>query len=112
MKTYDGYAVVRRSTLAWLLERHREAPECSIPLEIARDLRITSSNLSVPTTTVRPCGPILSVEQHIELLRADPLSGMPDDPHSRRFLETIVGVCHRVLANEGEAESRIIGGDE
>ena len=105
----DGYAVVRASTLAWLLERHRAAPEAPIPTEVAVDLREVVQSVSAPHPAeerLRLAGPVLSEEQHATLL-AEGLS-LPSGK-AGEFWRLVVRVVHQMLTNEGEAVLRLLG---
>jgi len=107
----DGYAVVRSSTLAWLIDRHRTAPEAPLPMEVAVDLREVARDIRAPRPAeerMRLAGPVLSEEQHVQLLA----EGL-DLPAGKagEFWRIVVKVVHRMLTNEGEAVLHLIGGD-
>lgn len=111
----DGYAVIRKTTLAWLIERHRQAPEEDLPVEVARDLGVAVVGVDAPhpaDDALRTLGPILSTEQHIELLESDPRLRLPKDPSGSQFWNMVVSIVHAVLTNEGQAALRIIGGKD
>lgn len=114
----DGYAVIRNSTLAWLLERARvesELLEC--PEEVARDLAsvLNLGKVEAPVTPedrLRGIGPILSPEQHEELLLDARELDLPRGKHDGAFWRLVVGVVHGMMSNEAEAVLRLIGAKE
>lgn len=109
----DGYALIRKSTLAWLLERHRRAPDEELPIEVARDLGEAVVGVEAPQAAedpLRALGPILTAEEHIELLTADRALGLPADKGAAQFWHVVVRVVLGIMSNEGQAALRIIGG--
>jgi len=113
----DGYAVIRSSTLAWLLERARvegELRDC--PEEVARDLgkALVAGNVSAPEPEerLRTLGPVLSVDQHLELLQDDRDLDLPRDRQGGAFWRVVARVVHAMMTNEAEAVLRLIGGSE
>jgi hypothetical protein len=107
----DGYAVIRRSTLAWLLERCRlEGEVRDVPEEVARDLSEVVAKVEAPIDTdrLRALGPVLSVEEHEHFLADDPDLDLPRDKQSGAFWRVVVGVVHAMMQNEGEAVLKII----
>jgi len=112
----DGYAVLRKSTLAWLLEVYRAAGDRpDIPEEVARDLRVqVTRDLRSPVSAdrLRLAGPLLSAEEHEALLEADADLELPRDKQAGAFWRLVVHVVHAVLRNEGEAALKLIGGED
>jgi len=112
----DGYAVVRKSTLAWLLELYREAGERpDLPEEVARDLRVqVTRDVSVPVDKdrLRVVGPVLSAEEHVQLLEACDDLDLPREKQAGAFWRLVVQVVHEMLRNEGDAVLRLIGGED
>lgn len=113
----DGYVLIRQSTLTWLLEVYRNSSERPpVTDEVAVDLRgAVTAGLRAPVPEVdrlRVAGPILSAEQHLQLLREDEELSLPRDRQSAAFWETVLRVTHRVLSNEAEAVLRLIGEGE
>lgn len=112
----DGYALVRKSTLAWLLEVYRAAenrPE--IPEEVARDLRVqVTRELRSPVSAdrLRLAGPLLSAEEHEALLLEEGSLDLPRDKQGGAFWRLVVHVVHAVLRNEGDAALKLIGGSD
>ena len=108
----DGYSVIRSSTLAWLLERARLSGEVrNVPEEVARDLAEAVVNVEAPVPEeerLRALGPILSVEEHEELLATDDDLELPRDRQSGAFWRLVLRVVHAMQTNEAEAVLRII----
>jgi hypothetical protein len=107
----DGYAVIRSSTLAWLLERCRlEGQVRDVPEEVARDLAEVVERVDAPVDAdrLRTVGPVLSVGEHEHLLADDPDLDLPRDKQAGAFWRLVVGVVHAMLRNEAEAVLRII----
>lgn len=108
----DGYAVIRSSTLAWLLERARvEGETLDVPEEVAIDLGRAVVKLDAPVPSedrLKSLGPMLSVEEHEQLLMADEDLDLPMNKHDGAFWRLVLRVVHSVLRNEGEAVLRII----
>jgi len=108
----DGYAVIRTSTLAWLLERAREEGELrDVPEEVARDLgqAVTKVKAPEPPERLRALGPLLTVEEHMTLLEEDRDLELPRDRHGGQFWRLVVQIVHRMQTNEAEAVLRAIG---
>jgi|WetSurMetagenome_2_1015567.scaffolds.fasta_scaffold458818_2 hypothetical protein len=112
----DGYTLIRKSTLAWLLEIYRASenrPE--IPEEVARDLRVqVTKDIRSPVSAdrIRLAGPLLSAEEHETLLLAEGNLDLPTDKQAGAFWRLVVQVVHGVLRNEGEAALKLIGGED
>ena len=110
----DTYAVVRTSTLTWLLERARVDGELrEVPEEVARDLgqAVTGGKASAPDEErLRALGPVLSAEQHLELLQDDRDLDLPRDRQAGQFWRVVARVVHAMLTNEAEAVMQLIGG--
>lgn len=112
----QSYALIRTETLAWLLEALRAVPtedRPPIPVEVAQDLREVVQNVEAPRPEldrVRGAGPVLSYEQHLDLLAdaAEEL-GLPINKHDGAFWRLVARVTHKMLENEGEAILRVIG---
>ena len=112
----DGYALLRRSTLAYLLECHRLLdPERRPTLteEVALDLReAVSTDLRAPAPAeerLRSVGPVLALEEHLELLAGDQDLKLPGGS-AGEFWRLVARVVHCMLANEAEAVLRLLGG--
>lgn len=111
----DGYVVLRKSSLAWLLERHRLAGQCELPGDVATDLGEAIVDVDAPVPAedrLRTLGPILSLDQHAELLEEDENIGLPRDVQGERFWRTVAGVVHAMLENEGRAALQLLGGNK
>jgi hypothetical protein len=112
----DGYILIRKSTLAWLLEVYRNAgdrPE--VPEEVARDLRAqVTGDLRAPVEAdrLRLAGPLLTAEEHEALLLDDSDLKLPRDAQAGAFWRLVVRVVYAVLQNEGEAAIKLIGGND
>lgn len=108
----DGYALIRKSTLAWLLERARlEGEVRDVPEEVARDLSEAVVNVEAPKPEeerLRALGPVLSIEEHEELLANDRDLDLPRDRQGGAFWRLVLRVVHAVQTNEAEAVLRII----
>jgi hypothetical protein len=108
----DGYSIIRTSTLAWLLERARLEGEIrNVPEEVARDLSEAVVNVEVPVPEedrLRALGPVLSIEEHEELLANDDALDLPRDRQGGAFWRLVLRVVHAVHSNEAEAVLRII----
>lgn len=107
----DGYAVVRRSTLAYLLECARLGGGLeNVPEEAARDLGLAIGSVEAPIDgdRLRATGPILSDREHVELLAADPELNLPTRGQSADFWRVVASVTLAILRNEAEAVRRII----
>jgi len=106
----NGYAILRTSTLAWLLEQSKskvgEAPH-QVLSEIAE--LVENPKVEPPPDLeleLRGSGPLLTVEEHVSLLEDADL-GLPTDRHGGSFWRLVVKVCHEMLVNEAEAARRI-----
>lgn len=113
-RTPDGYVVIRRSTLAWLIERHRvnEIP-ADVPEQVAVDLGEAVINVRAPEPDeerLERFGPLLSSDTHKSLLRRD--VELPTDVAGRSFWELVVDIVHNMMAYEGEAIMRVVGGKD
>jgi hypothetical protein len=108
----DGYAVIRSSTLAWLLERARVEGELrNVPEEVARDLSEAVEHVAAPVPEgdrLRALGPVLAAEEHIELLERDADLELPRDKHGGAFWRLVVRIVLAIQANEAEAVLRLI----
>lgn len=108
----DGYRVVRASTLAWLLERHRTHADTGIevPTEVARDLALAVVDLPAPVDEdrIRAAGPLLSPEEQ-EIYLLEELD-LPRDRAGGQFWRLVVRVVHSMNRNEADAVLRIISG--
>ena len=111
----DGYVLLRASTLAWLLERHRAAGDpVDVPADVAVDLReaVVAGGVRAPTPAgdrLRALGPILSLDQHLELLQSDEDLKLPRDRASGEFWRLVARVTYAILINEAEAVARLLG---
>ena len=111
----DGYVVIRKSTLAWLLERHRAAGQVDVPHEVALDLGENVVDVDAPVPSedrLRTLGPILSIDQHRELLEYDEVLSLPKDVNGGMFWRMVAAIVHTMLANEGRAALQILGGKD
>lgn len=109
----DGYVLLRASTLAWLLERHRtHGEDAPVPEEVALDLRVAAPSVPVRSELdpFRAMGPVLTVEQHEALLQ-DELR-LPADAQAGAFWRQVVAVSYAMMRNEAEAAMRLLAGDE
>lgn len=107
----DGYAVVRKSTIAYLLEVARENGGLDdVPDEVARDLGTVVADIAAPIDEDRlaAVGPILSVRQHVELISSDSELEIPRTKQGSEFWQLVVQITHSVLRNEAEAIRRVI----
>lgn len=108
----DGYAIIRASSLAWLIERARlEGEVRDVPVEVARDLGEAVEHLAAPVPSeerLRAAGPILSLEEHLQLLAEDGDLALPRSRHDGAFWRLVAGVVHVMLRNEAEAVLQII----
>lgn len=112
----DAYVVLRTSTLAWLLERHRVAGEpVEVPEEVARDLReaVVSGRVPAPDPEqrLRALGPLLNPEQQVTLLAEDASLRLPRGD-AGEFWRVVVKVVHAMNVNEAEAVLRVIGASD
>lgn len=109
----DGYVVLRKSTLAWLLERYRVGEDVDVPAEVAIDIGDAVVGVSAPIPEedrLRTLGPMLSLDHHIDLLEADEDLELPSDRQGSRFWKTVAMVTHTILTNEGRAALQVLGG--
>lgn len=112
-----SYAFIRSETLGWLLENLRTVPvedRPEIPLEVAKDLREVVKGLKAPSVDenrIRGAGPMLSLEQHLELLADDESLELPTDRQGSAFWQLVASVVHKMMSNEGEAILRVIGAE-
>jgi len=111
----DGYVVLRKSTLAWLLERHRAAPDGpDVPASVAMDLCENVVDVMAPKPAedrLQTLGPIMSVDQHRELLENQMSGKLPTDQQARQFWYLVTEIVHNMLENEGQAALQILGGE-
>lgn len=109
----DGYALIRRSTLAFLVECARTGGGIeNVPEEVARDLGEALPAVEAPTDLeerIAAAGPLLSLGEHVELLAADPELDLPTRGQSAEFWKLVTKVTLSVLRNEAEAVRRVIG---
>jgi len=112
----DGYAILRKSTLAYLLECYRVAGESAPepPEEVVRDLRGTvTGDLRAPEPEgerLRAVGPVLALDEHLALLAEDRDLKLPDG-RAGEFWRLVARVVHSMLTNEAEAVLRLIGAE-
>jgi hypothetical protein len=108
----DGYAVIRKSTLAYLLEAARVAEmNRDVPEEVARDLSVAVEGVAAPDVDedrLRAAGPLLTLREHVELLSADPELDLPIKGQSAEFWQVVTKITLTVLRNEAEAVRRVI----
>ncbi len=109
----DGYRVIRSSTLAWLIERHRLHPDdgVELPEEVARDLGEAVVDVDAPIPVgdrLQALGPVLSVEEHETLLLEDPDLNLPRTREAGQFWRLVVRIVHAVKSREAEAVLRMI----
>lgn len=110
-----SYAIIRTETLAWLVECLRTVPHEDrppIPLEVVQDLKEAVANVEAPKAEldrVRGAGPVLSIEQHLELLGDDEGLELPTTKMEGAFWRLVARVTHKILENEGEAILRVLG---
>lgn len=106
----DGYAIVRKSTLAWLLEKARiEDGLKDVPEEVVADLRAGVNDVEAPESVdpLRALGPVLAYEEHVRLLGEDEELGLPRG-RDGEFWRVVAKVVWKMLANEGEAVLRLV----
>lgn len=107
----DSYALIRKSTLAWLLEGVRDNAR-DVPLEVAKDLGTAVLDTDAPDASedrLAMAGPVLSESDHVQLLASDPDLGLPSDGPSAQFWKLVAKVAHTMLCNEAEAVLRLMG---
>lgn len=107
----DGYVVVRRKTLAYLVESARvDGTLQDVPEEVARDLGVALERVEAPVDEDRlaAVGPILSAREHESLLLDDRDLELPRDRQSGAFWRQVMNVTLSILRNEAEAVRRVI----
>lgn len=108
----DGYAVVRSSTLAWLLEAARVEGELrDVPEAVAVDLGARLERVEVPEELedrLAAVGPLLSFDEHVELLVGDPDLELPKGDQGSQFWKLVTRIALSILRNEAEAVQRVI----
>jgi len=117
MNIVDSYVLIRSTTLAWLLECVREDElRYAVPPEVARDLagKLNAGTVPAPVDPGRTVGlaPVLTPEEHMQLMQEDASLGLPADRRAGEFWRTVVKVVHAFACNEAEATLRLLGGDE
>lgn len=111
----SGFVILRGETLAFLLDEWRKLPPEDrgvITAEVAGDLREAAVRVEAPRTDterLRAAGPVLSLQQHMELLLEDEFLQLPRDAHGREFWELVAKINHSMMSSEGEAVLRILG---
>jgi hypothetical protein len=107
----DGYVVIRRSTLSYLIECARLGGGLeNVPEEVARDLGVAVVEVEAPTDEERiaAAGPLLSFREHVELLLGDPDLELPRSGQSSQFWQLVTQIVISILRNEAEAVRRIV----
>jgi len=108
----EGYVVLRKSTVAWLLEKYRRDKDEEIPFEVAIDLRENVIDVDAPIPEedrLKTLGPVLSVEEHIQLLMEDEDLKLPTDNQGSNFWKMVSMITWTMLKNEAECVLRILG---
>lgn len=113
----DTYAVIRGSTLSWLLEKIRLDDNLrDIPEDVARDLGYAIDVGSVKVQSLedklKTIGPVLSTDIHEQILSENLDIQLIRDNHNDSFWKQIVQIFHMMLESEAEAVLRLIGGDK
>lgn len=107
----DGYVVLRKSTLAYLIECARLGGGLeNVPEEVARDLGLAVEGVEVPLDGDRlaAVGPLLTLRDHVELIAGDPDLDLPQRGQAAEFWQVVTKVTLAVLRNEAEAVRRVI----
>lgn len=109
----DGYTIIRRSTLAWLLEHYRQCEDKQSPTaEVIADLRgDVLADVKAPNAEgdrLHAAGPVLSVDEHVALLASDDGLDLPQGK-AGEFWRLVARVVHAMLLNESEAILKILG---
>jgi len=106
----DGYALIRKQTLAWLLEGVRDQGR-DVPDEVAKDLGGSLTDVNAPNPTedrLAMAGPVLTDEQHLDLLAHDATLELPQTGPSAHFWQLVTKVTLAILRNEAEAVCRLM----
>lgn len=110
----DGYTILRTSTVSWLLEHYRRCETKTPPTkDVVEDLRgEVLATIKAPRPEIdriRAAGPILTLDQHIELLADDEELDLPKDKSGGQFWRIVAQVVHTMLLNEAEAIFKLMG---
>jgi hypothetical protein len=112
----EGYVVLRKSTLAYLLECARLGGGLeNVPEEAARDLGLAVDGVEAPVDEdrLRAVGPLLDFREHADLVAEE--IDLPRGGQNAEFWKLVVRITLSILRNEAEAVRRVIAsrsGDE
>lgn len=102
----DGYALLKTTTIAWLLERIRAAGVVEFPGDVADDLGRHLPRIRVEVPGSIESGPVLTLEQHVKLLEDSSLD-LPRDRQAGAFWKLVSAVTYEMLRNEALAREQL-----